>query len=75
MLFCFKFLVNCVDNLIKIEPLSCTNFPIWNNQVLAILKELDLDYVLYEVKPSAPSLISLYYDERIKEYILKLEKW
>jgi len=43
--------------------------------VLAILKELDLDYVLYEVKPSAPSLISLYYDERIKEYILKLEKW
>ena len=43
--------------------------------MLAILKELDLDYVLYEEKPCAPSLISLYYDERMKEYIPKLEKW
>jgi hypothetical protein len=42
--------------------------------VLAILKELDLDYVLYEEKPCAPSLISLYYDEKM-EYVPKLEKW
>jgi hypothetical protein len=43
--------------------------------VLAILKELDLDYVLYEEKSRAPSPIYVYYDERMKEHIPKLEKW
>ena len=39
-----------------------------------ILKELDLDYVLHEEKPHAPSPIYEYYAERMKEYIPKLEK-
>ena len=47
-----------------IEPLSYTNFPTWNNQVHAILKELDLDYALNEEKPHAPSPIYDYYTER-----------
>jgi hypothetical protein len=42
--------------------------------VLAILKELDLDYVLYEEKPRAPSPICVYCAERMKEHIPKLEK-
>ena len=40
----------------------------------AILKELDLDYALNEEKPHAPPIYE-YYDERMKEYIPKLEKW
>jgi hypothetical protein len=43
--------------------------------VHAILKELDLDYVLHEEKPRAPSPICVYYVERMKEHIPKLEKW
>jgi hypothetical protein len=39
-----------------------------------ILKELDLDYALNEEKPHVPSPIYEYYDERMKEYIPKLEK-
>ena len=38
-----------------------------------ILKELDLDYVLHEEKPHAPSPIYEYYAERMKEYIPILE--
>ena len=66
--------VNYADYISKIEPLSCINFFTWNNQVLAILKELDLDYTLNEEKPHAPSPIYEYYVERMKEYIPKLEK-
>jgi hypothetical protein len=40
----------------------------------AIFKELDLDYVLHEEKPHAPSPIYEYYAERMKEYIPKIEK-
>ena len=40
-----------------------------------ILNELDLDYVLHEEKPRAPSPICVYYAERINEHIPKLEKW
>jgi hypothetical protein len=43
--------------------------------VCAILKELDLDYALYEKKPHAHTPIYEYYAERMKEYIPKLEKW
>jgi hypothetical protein len=43
--------------------------------VHVILKELDLDYVFYEKKPRAPSPICVYYAERMKEHIPKLEKW
>jgi hypothetical protein len=42
--------------------------------VHAILKELDLYYMLHEEKPHAPSPICVYYVERMKEHILKLEK-
>ena len=73
--FASKFLVNYADYISKIEPLSCINFSTWNNQVHAILKELDLDYVLHEEKPHAASPIYEYYAERMKEYIPKLEKW
>jgi hypothetical protein len=43
--------------------------------VHAILKELDLDYVLHEEKPRVPPPICVYYAERMKEHIPKLEKW
>jgi hypothetical protein len=36
--------------------------------VHAILKELDLDYVLREEKPRALSPICVYYAERMKEH-------
>jgi hypothetical protein len=73
--FASKFSVNYADYISKIEPLSCTNFSTWNNQVYAILKELELDYVLHEEKPRVPSPICVYYVERTKEHIPKLEKW
>ena len=41
----------------------------------AILKELDLDYVFHEEKLRAPSPICVYYAERMKQHIPKLEKW
>ena len=69
-----KNLVNYADYISTIEPLSCTNFPTWNNQVHAILKELDLDYALNEENPHAHSPIYDYYIERTKEYTPKLEK-
>ena len=54
--FASKFSVNYADYITKIEPLSCIIFFTWNNQVLAILKELDLDYTLNEEKPHAALL-------------------
>jgi hypothetical protein len=65
---------NYADYISNIGPLSTTNYPTWNNQVHAILKELDLDYALNEEKPHAPSPIYDYYIERMKEYTTKLEK-
>ena len=65
--------VNYTDYISTIEPLSCTNFSTWNNQVHVILKELDLDYALNEEKPRAPSIYD-YYIERMKKYTPKLEK-
>ena len=49
------------------------DFPLWKKMIEGILEFLELDYVLYTVKPFSPTSGIEDYDEKIYEYRFKLE--
>ncbi|KAJ1262382.1 hypothetical protein BS78_09G103400 [Paspalum vaginatum] len=67
--------MNFACYLNTIEPLSSTNYPIWNEKVQAVLKVLDLDYALHEDKPITPFPIYDNYVDMLREYMANSEKW
>jgi len=70
-----NFSVDYTKLLSTIEHYDGTNFPSWNQDVLCILKTLDLDYALREDKPTAPAVGTQNYVDKISEYNSNSEKW
>ena len=71
----YNFLVDYKDLLSTIEPFNGTNFSKWNKEVRVVLKVLDFDYAFYEDKFVNLSISTENYNEQLREYNSKLEKW
>ena len=58
-----------------IKQFNGIDFPLWRKMIEGILEFLELDYVLYTVKPLPPTSGIENYDEKMYEYHFKLEQW
>ena len=58
-----------------IKQFNGIDFPLWRKMIEGILEFLELDYVLYTVKPFPPTSGIEDYDEKMYEYHFKLEQW
>ena len=58
-----------------IKQFNGIDFPLWKKMTGGILEFLELDYVLYTVKPFPPTSSIEDYDEKMYEYHFKLEQW
>ena len=58
-----------------IKQFNGIDFPLWKKMIEGILEFLELDYVLYTVKPFPPTSGVEDYDEKMYEYHFKLEQW
>jgi len=58
-----------------IKQFNGIDFPLWKKMIEGILEFLELDYVLYTVKPFPPTSGIENYDEKMYEYHFKLEQW
>ena len=58
-----------------IKQFNGIDFPLWRKMIQGILEFLELDYVLYTVKPFPPTSGIEDYDEKMYEYHFKLEQW
>jgi len=58
-----------------IKQFNGIDFPLWKKMIEGILEFLELDYVLYTVKPFPPTSGIEGNDEKMYEYHFKLEQW
>ena len=61
--------------LSSIKLLYGTKFSTWKENVLKVLGVMDPDYALRVEKPIAPDLGDGKYNNKLKEYIAKSNKW